>query len=172
MEHQPSSRHNEFQNVSVSSNYCTNGPWHMWQTRELLEKGRTILHTFLPEYHDMRPFLAHLTLFAFHRQWQRNRQEWWQLWQTVENKGSLCSMLWIWNFTTLLNIWRLTRRLYFFKGQLHSSSIPQRNTHVSGVNLQAQWHLWLHVTWKCTLGETEYGPHTTSQHPIPQQNNW
>jgi len=31
-----------------------------------MDKGRTILLTFLTEYHDTRPFLAHLTLLAFH----------------------------------------------------------------------------------------------------------
>ena len=33
-----------------------------------LERGRTILHTFLTEYHDTRALLAHFTLLAFHRQ--------------------------------------------------------------------------------------------------------
>jgi hypothetical protein len=31
-----------------------------------MDKGKTILHTFLTKYHDTRPFLAHLTLLAFH----------------------------------------------------------------------------------------------------------
>lgn len=62
-----------------SSNYCTNGPRRMWQAQGLLDKGRTILHTFPPEYHDTRLFLAHLKLLAFHRQWQRSQL----LWQTV-----------------------------------------------------------------------------------------
>ena len=32
----------------------------------MTDKGRTILPTFLTEYHKMKPFLAHLTLLAFH----------------------------------------------------------------------------------------------------------
>jgi hypothetical protein len=31
-----------------------------------MDKGRTILHTFLTKYHDTWPFLAYLKLLAFH----------------------------------------------------------------------------------------------------------
>ena len=83
---------NNFSHLSIGR------PQHMWQTEGLSNKDRTIFLTFLPEYNDTRPFLAHLvTLSAFQRQWHKTQHEWQQLWQTVGNKRSLwypqCCML-------------------------------------------------------------------------------
>jgi len=38
----------------------------MRHTQGLMDNGRTILHNFLTEYLDTRPFPAHLMLLAFH----------------------------------------------------------------------------------------------------------
>jgi len=129
IENKPPSWSNKFWNVPVSGNYCMTGPKHMWDIQGPLDKGRTNLHTFLPEYHDTRPYLAHLTLLSFHRQWQRNQQEWHDI---RDNNG------WFWNSqchiiktTTILNIWQLMRWMYFSKGRMHSSRISRRNINIS-----------------------------------------
>ena len=84
----PSSRNNEFQNVSVSSDNCTNRPWHIRQTQGLMDKGRTILHTPLTEHHDRRPFLPHLTLLAFHNDKNKEVDKNDDNFERLENKGS------------------------------------------------------------------------------------
>lgn len=61
------SRCNKFQNVSVCSSHCTNGPQHTWQSQELLDKAEHFFTPFYPHYCDTRVFLAHLTLLALHR---------------------------------------------------------------------------------------------------------
>jgi hypothetical protein len=45
--------------VSASGNH-TSVLWHMWETEGLPDKDRTILHTFLPQYHDTRLVFLHI----------------------------------------------------------------------------------------------------------------
>jgi len=53
-----------------------------------MDKGRTILHIFLNEYHDRRPFLAHFMLLAFHndkdKEDDKNDDNFERLWKVRE----------------------------------------------------------------------------------------
>jgi len=48
IENKPSSRRNEFQNVSISGNYCMNWPQHMWQILGPLTRAELIFTPFYP----------------------------------------------------------------------------------------------------------------------------
>jgi hypothetical protein len=111
-------------------------------------KDGTILHMFLPQYNDMRPFLEHLTLLALHIHKGINKNE--------EKFDGLLKSREIYNmpnseFYNPFNICQVTGSLNFSKRGLCSKSTSQRNPNVSEQkSTNSVTQLATHMTWKHT----------------------
>ena len=99
-----------------------------------MDKGRTILHTFIPKYHDARPFLGHLTLCVCsdnEKEVNKNNGNYDRRRKIKEGFDSLDAAYS--NFYNPSELLAIDEVIVLFRGTLHSSSLspPPKKKNIS-----------------------------------------